>query len=825
VGALPVRDVDNHFTPESPENFSKVRSTAEYKPIPVEETLRLLATTLHGLSESEGRRRLQLFGRNEVVTKKRSPLIEFLLRFWGPMPWLLELAILLSYLLKHYLEATIIAVLIVINAVIGFLHHSSSQKSLELLKARLAIKARVLRNGSWVTLNAAELVSGDIVVVAMGDIVPADAKIVSGELTIDQSALTGESLLVEVHESDVIYSSSIVRRGEANCVVVNTGQNTYFGKTAELVKIARPKSHQEEIMVAIVRYMMYLGIGALVLVSIDALLTGTDLTSLATFAVIFLMGAVPVALPAVLTITQALGAMELSRKGILVTRLDSIEDAASIDVLCLDKTGTLTMNQLTITDVIPFLGYDKHDVIELAALTAKVESKDTIDLAVKEYAQTISTGVHPYRQISVKPFEPATKRSEAVVEVDNQRFWVIKGAPQIVMALSRNIDEETLKIANETVEALSQKGYRTLAVSKSDGEDMDNLKLVGLLALADPPRPDVKSMLTEAKSLGIKPMMVTGDNIAIAKEIAHRLDIGSRIIKMGDLKGLSEAEQTKMIEECDGLAEVYPEDKYHIVRLLQSRGHMLGMTGDGVNDAPALKQAEIGIAVSVSTDVAKASASVVLTEPGIKVIIEAIKISRQIYQRMLTWVLNKVTKTIQFVGLLTLGFFWLHDVVITLVGMALLVFANDFVTMSLSTDNAKHTANPNRWNVKNISLASVSIGLFFLAEGWLTLLIGKNYFHLAGETLFSFVLLMLIFTSQFRVYIVRERKHFWDSFPSTALLVSTTTAVIISALLGIFGIIIAKLTPYQVLFVLGFSASLTFAIDLPKYYAFRKFGL
>jgi H+-transporting ATPase len=825
VGALPVRDVDNHFTTESQGDFSKVRSTAGYKPMPVEETLRLLATTLDGLSESEGRRRLQLFGRNEVVTKKRNPLIEFLLRFWGPMPWLLELAILLSYLLKHYLEATIIAVLVVINAVIGFLHHSSSQRSLELLKARLAIKARVLRNGNWVTLNAAELVSGDIVVVAMGDIVPADAKIVSGELTIDQSALTGESLLVEVHESDVIYSSSIVRRGEAKCVVVNTGQNTYFGKTAELVKIARPKSHQEEIMVAIVRYMMYLGIGALVLVSIDALLTGTDLTSLATFAVTFLMGAIPVALPAVLTIAQAFGAMDLSRKGILVTRLDSIEDAASIDVLCLDKTGTLTMNQLTITDVIPFLGYDKHDVIELAALTAKMESKDTIDLAIKKYAQTISAGVHPYRQISVKPFEPATKRSEAVVKVDNQRFRVIKGAPQVVMALSRNIDEETLKIANETVEALSQKGYRTLAVSKSDGEDMDNVKLVGLLALADPPRPDAKSMLTQLKSLGIKPMMVTGDNIAIAKEIAHRLDIGSRIIKMGDLKGLSEPEQTKMIEECDGLAEVYPEDKYHIVRLLQSRGHMLGMTGDGVNDAPALKQAEIGIAVSVSTDVAKASASVVLTEPGIKVIIEAIKTSRQIYQRMLTWVLNKVIKTIQFVGLLTLGFFWLHDVVITLIGMALLVFANDFVTMSLSTDNAKHTANPNRWNVKNINLASVSIGLFFLAEGWLTLLIGKNYFHLAGETLFSFVLLMLIFTSQFRVYIVRERKHFWDSFPSKALLFSTTTAVIISALLGIFGIIIAKLTPYQVLFVLGFSAALTFAIDLPKYYAFRKFGL
>jgi H+-transporting ATPase len=817
--------VDNHFPAQPSRNFSKARKTAEYKPITVEEALRLLATTLDGLSESEARHRLELFGRNEIVAKRRSPFVEFLLRFWGPMPWLLELAILLSCFLKHYLEAMIIAALIIINAVIGHLHSRSSQKSLELLKTRLAVKARVLRERKWATLNAAEIVPGDIAVVAMGDVVPADAKIVSGHLTIDQSVLTGESLPVDVHESDIIYSSSIVKRGEAKCVVVNTGRNTYFGKTAELVEIARPKSHQEEIMVAIVRYMMCLGLGALVLVSIDALLTKTDVSDILTFAVIFLMGAVPVALPAVLTITQAVGATELARRGVLVTRLDSIEDAASIDVLCLDKTGTLTMNQLAVSDIIPFSGYNKDDVITIAAVTAKAESKDAIDLAIMEYARTVAADLHLYQQISVKPFEPATKQAEAIIQVDSRRFRAIKGAPQIVVPLCRNIDEATKKKVNETVEALSHKGYRTLAVSKSLDGDMDNLHLVGLLALADPPRPDARDMIAEAKRLGIKSVMVTGDNIAIAKEIAGELGIGSRIIKMGDLRDLSEPEQAKMVEECDGLAEVYPEDKYQVVWLLQSRGHMVGMTGDGVNDAPALKQAEIGIAVSVSTDVAKSSASVVLTEPGIRVIIDAIKTSRQIYQRMLTWVINKVTKTVQFVGLLTLGFFWLHDLVISLLGMALLVFANDFVTMSLSTDNVKYTTSPNRWNVKNITLASVSIGLFFLAEGWLTILIGKNYFHLSREQLLSFTLLMLVFTSQFRVYVVRERKHFWDSVPGRALLLSTTAVVIIFALLGAFGIILAKLTPYHVLFILGFSALFTFSIDLPKYYAFRKFGL
>jgi H+-transporting ATPase len=332
-------------------------------------------------------------------------------------------------------------------------------------------------------------------------------------------------------------------------------------------------------------------------------------------------------------------------------------------------------------------------------------------------------------------------------------------------------------------------------------------------------------MIAEAKRLGIKPIMVTGDNMAIAKEIAQQLDIGNRIIRMGDLKNLTEAEQAKMLEECAGLAEVYPEDKYQIVRLLQSRGHMVGMTGDGVNDAPALKQAEMGTAVSNSTDVAKASASIVLTEPGVGVIMDAIKISRHIYQRMLTWVINKVTKVVQVVGLLTIGFFWFHDMVVSLLGMSLLVFANDFVTMSLATDNVKFTSNPNKWNVRNITQASLVIGVLLVAEGAIAVLVGKNYFHLGWEELRTFTILSLIFTSQFRVYIVRERKFFWSSLPGRELLLSTTAAIIVFALLGIYGIVISPLTPLQVLFLIGFSALSTLVIDVPKYYAFRRFEL
>lgn len=805
----------------------KAHNTSEYEKFSIDKTLKALETSTDGLTESEASNRLRTFGYNEIIEKKKNPFLEFLLRYWGPMPWLLELAMAISFILRHYLEGIIIFVLLTVNSIIGHMHSRSSQKAVELLKNKLAIKAKVLRDGKWVVKEAKEIVPGDIIAVGLGDIVPADAKIMSGELSIDQSALTGESLPAEAHESDIIYSSSVVRRGEARCVVVNTGANTYFGKTAELVKIAKPKSHQEEVMMAIVRYMMYLGIAALVLVLTYGLVMRIQEhpVTVLTLAVIFLMGAVPVALPAVLTIVQAVGAMELAKRGALVTRLDSIEDAASIDVLCFDKTGTITQNKLSVAESIPFSGYKKEDVITIAALASQEEGMDIIDLAVIGYAKSMRVDFNAYKQISYTPFNPSIRRTEAIIEVDTKRFKAVKGAAQIVISMCRGIDKEDMEKADKTTGEFSRKGYRTIAVARSEGDDLDNLKLVGLLSLADPPRPDSKSMIEEARKLGIKPIMLTGDSMAIAKEIALQAGIGGNIIRMADIKGLTDDEQMKVVEKCDGFAEIYPEDKYKIVKLLQSRGHMVGMTGDGVNDAPALKQAEMGIAVSNATDVAKASASVVLTEPGISIIINAVTISRQTYQRMLTWVINKVTKVMEFVGLLTLSFFWLHDIVLSLLGMSLLVFANDFVTMSLATDNVKHTPNPNKWNVKNITLASLIPGILLVIEGLIVIFIGINYFHLEWERLRTLVMLNLIFNSQFRVMIVRERRHFWSSLPGRELLILSAATIIGFALLGIYGIFVPSLTSQQVLTILAFSAIFTLAIDFPKYYLFRKFGL
>jgi H+-transporting ATPase len=801
------------------------KNSSEFEQLSAAEVFKLLGSSADGLNEDEAQRRLKISGFNEITEKRTYQVLVFLSRYWGPMPWLLELAIVLSIILSHYLEAGIIFALLSINTIIGQIQSRGSQRALQALKKRLAVNARVLRAGKWLTKSAREIVPGDVISVGLGDIVPADSRLISGELSIDQSNLTGESLPLDVQESAIIYSSTIVQRGEATCIVINTGANTYFGKTAELVKTARPKSHQEQIMLAVVRYMLFLGIGALVIVGIYGAVTGAGVLSILTLAVIFLMGAVPVALPAVLTIVQSVGAMELAKKGVLVTRLDSIEDAASIDILCLDKTGTITGNKLSVGEVIPFGSHTQNEVVLMAGLACQEQSKDTIDTALFEYARAADTGRESYECVSFTPFEPATKKSEAVISTGGKRFRVIKGAPQTVISLCKTLDELSRQNANQKVEELSRKGYRALAIAVSGNDKPDDLQLAGLVSLADSPRPDSKAMIESARGLGVKPIMLTGDNIAIAREIARQVGIGNKIIRMDDIRNLNETEQAKIIESSDGFAEIYPEDKYQIVKLLQSTGHMVGMTGDGVNDAPALKQAEMGIAVSSATDVAKAAASTVLTEPGVSVIIDAIETSRHIYQRMLTWVINKVTKVIQVIGLLTIGFFWFHDIVVSLLGMTLLIFANDFVTMSLATDNVEYTASPNKWNVKDITFASLIVGAFLVAEGAAALFIGSHYFHLALEQLRTFMVLILIFTSQFRVYIVRERNYFWSSRPGRELILSTAGAVAVFSIIGIYGGIITPLAPWQVFFSLGFSAIFTLAIDFPKYKAFKKFGL
>ena len=798
------------------------KNTSEYKEMSAGQVLQSLNITGKGLSSKDAADRINEFGYNEIQEAKRNPVLELLRRYWGPMPWLLEISILLTVILGHYTESIIIFTLLTVNAVIGFWQSGNSHNAVELLKKKLEIKAKVLRDGGWALIDAKELVPGDIIALKLGDLVPADAFLLDGQLSIDQSALTGESLPSNAAQSDIIYSGSVVKRGDAKCAVINTGANTYFGKTVELIKIAKPKSKQEELMLTIVRYMMVLGIAASVIVSAYAVYLHKDILFILSFIVTLLIGAVPVALPAVLTIVQAAGAMELSKKGVLVAKLDSIEDAASIDIFCFDKTGTITQNKLSVVDCMAFGDFNKDQLVRMAALASKEEGMDAIDLAVITYCKASGQSADSDQRISYTPFSPESKKTEAVINDEGGERRIIKGAVQTILGLCGDIDPSTRGAINHAVEQYSVKGYRTIAVAVSQN---GQFRPVGLLAIADPPREDSAQMIAELENLGIKSMMITGDSVEIAREIAEQVGIGGKILRASDLKSLNHVEQIKLIRENDGFAEVFPEDKYQIVKLLQEAGHMVGMTGDGVNDSPALKQAELGTAVCEATDVAKASASIILTQPGLGEIINAVITSRKTYQRMLTWVINKITKVVEVAVLFTIGFFWMHNVVISLLGMSLLVFANDFVTMSIATDRVESTSSPNIWKIRNITASSLLLGLIFALEDLAVIYLGIHSFHLSFEKLQTLVLLTLVFNTQFRMLIVRERKHFWSSAPSRYLLTVNIITIIGFALLGTFGGFVPGLGVLPVLTLLGIILLLMPGIDLIKYCLFKHFRL
>lgn len=795
-------------------------NASEYKTISEEEIMRKLETCEGGLHTEAVNDRIGQFGYNEIQEAKKNPVLEFLKRYWGPMPWLLEISIVLTLILKHYTESIIIFSLLTINAVIGYLQSRNSNKAVQMLKKKLEIKVQVLRDKKWSLLNAREIVPGDIITLKLGDVVPADACLYSGGLSVDQSALTGESMPFEAMPSDIIYSGSIVKRGESKCIVLNTGVNTYFGKTVELVKVAKPKSKQEELMLTIVKYMMYLGIAASIIVSVYGIYLHKDILFILSFIVIFLIGAIPVALPAVLTIVQAAGAMELSRKGVLVTKLDCIEDAASIDMFCFDKTGTITQNLLSVVDCVPFGNYRKDKLIRLAAQASKEEGMDLIDSAIIAYAKECGYIFNYENRTQFIPFSPEAKRTEAVILEYGEEIRILKGAVPTIMSLCDGVDGIMTETINQTDASFSEKGYRSLAVAVAAA---GRTHFAGLLAIADPPREDSARMISKIRSLGIKPIMITGDSTPIAKEIAEKVGIGNRILRACEFKERSREEQLKLIRENDGFAEVYPEDKYQIVKLLQENGHMVGMTGDGVNDSPALKQAELGTAVCEATDVARASASIILTQPGLGEIIDAVDVSRKTYQRMLTWVINKITKVVEVVILFTIGFFWLQDSLVSLLGMSLLVFANDFVTMSIATDRVKSTESPNEWNLRNITASSIFLGILFALEDLLIIWIGTYLFRLSFEQLQTVVLLALVFNTQFRMLIVRERKHFWSSRPSAYLLAINIAAIIAFALLGVFGGILPAVNIGVVLSILGIVLFCVPVIDVMKYYLFRCF--
>ncbi len=804
------------------------RPTTDFKKMNVKGALSALDATDKGLSASQAASRIKEFGYNEVAEKKESVYMEFLSHFWGPIPWLLEIATILCFIVGNRFDGFVFAFITLLNGGVAFYNEHDSKKALLLLKKKLTIKSRMLRNGSWETMDARELVPGDIIMIGLGDVAPADAKIISGGISADQAALTGESLPVEAKEGEVIFTGSIVKRGEAKCMVVNTGMRTYFGKTVELVNIAKPKSKTEEIMFTLARNVSYIGAVLFLVILAYALSIDVKPAIILTFGVLFIGGGVPAALPMMFTVSQAKGATDLSSHNVLVTKLDSLESAASVEVVCLDKTGTITMNELEVSDAIP-IGKGKFgkqsDVLAFAALASSEGSKDAIDSAIIRYAKAKGASLPGCAQVSYKPFEPATKRAEAVVKNKGKKFVVMKGAPQTILSLCKAATKQQKDALNKAVDSLSKKGCRALAVAYSDFGKFNKLTLAGVIGLGDPLRPDSAATIAALREAGIKPIMITGDNIAVATEIAMQAGIGSKIIRITDIKKLPEKKQADAVLACDGIAEIYPEDKYWVVKLLQSKGKTVGMTGDGVNDAPALKQAELGIAVSNATDVAKAAASMVLTDPGTRDILEAVRVSREAFQRMLTWTLNKLSRSIQFMLILTVGFFWFQDVVISINGLVFLMIINDFLTMTLAVDNSRATKAPNKWDLGSITRASVFVGAVLFLIELAVLMIGVQVFGLDLASIQTLMLLSFVYTGQMGIYIMRERGRFWQSWPHRYVAISLWLAMLAATALGIFGLGMPSLPASQIGITFALCAVAILLTDFPKHWVYQKLGI
>jgi H+-transporting ATPase len=761
------------------------------------------SATLTGLSTQEAQQRLQTYGPNAVPEEHPHRWLVFLQKMWGPVPWMLELATVLELAMGKYVNAVITAILVLLNAALSFIQENRAQNALALLRQQLTIQSRVLRDGIWQLIPAQDLVPGDVVRVRVGDIVPADVRLLDGELSADQSALTGESLPVDIGPEGTAYAGSTVKRGEATGEVTATGQRTYFGKTAELVHTAKTVSHLESIIANIVKYLMAMNGVLVAAIVIYGFATHFQWSELLPFILILLVASVPVALPATFTLATALGSLDLSRRGVVVTRLSAITESAGMDVLCSDKTGTITKNQLALADSRAYAPYTEVELLTLAALVSDDATQDPIDLAILRGTADRQIAVDMAQRVDFTPFDPMTKRTEALVRQNGHDLHVVKGYPQAVMAMAANGVNPT-----PDLDSLAARGYRVLAVAAGQNAD---LHLAGLVALQDPPRDDSKTVIQRLRDLGVRVLMITGDSLATAQAIARQVGITG-----GGCSADAVQQSTRESTECEVFAGVFPEDKFQLVKSLQKAGHVVGMTGDGVNDAPALKQAEVGVAVANATDVAKAAASLVLTNPGLSDMLAAVEVGRRIYQRMLTYTLNKIVKTFQIGLFLSLGLL-LFGVFVTRPHLILLLlFANDFVTMSLATDRVSFSPHPDRWNIRSLVFSALVVASAWLVFSFGTFLVGRDVLNLDLGQLQTLVFLMLVFSGQANVYLVRERRHLWSSRPSRWLMLGTTFDVIAVSLLATQGILMVGIGAALVGGMLLATVLYTLALDLIK---------
>lgn len=750
-----------------------------------------------GLTSAQVGARRREHGYNEVVALKGHPVVDLLRRFWGVSAWMLEMILVLSVALRNYSDLVVVSALLVINAVLGFVQERRAAGVVETLRRRLRVGARVRRDARWQVITARELVPGDVVRVRAGDVIPADVRVISGALSVDQSALTGESNAVEMVPGAVLSSGSMVRRGEGNGVVLLTGARTLLGRTTKLVELARPKLHIEAVVSRVVRWLFAIVGVLLTVVTALSLIRGKPLLEIAPLLLVLLMSAVPVALPVMFTVSMAVGSRELAKQGVLVTRLSAVEDAATMDVLCVDKTGTITMNRLVVTTIVPEPHETEASVLIAGALASEEADQDPIDLAFLAAASErhVFEGRPPSLPISFTPFDAKTRRTEAVVAHDGKRIRVMKGAVRVI-AESCSLDPGAIAALEASSRASAARGYRTLAVAR--GPETGAPVLVGLVSLNDPPRADAKPLISALREQGVAVKMLTGDALAVAVEVAAGVGL-SNIRRMADLRPASGsagagarpgAARDDPFAGSDGFAEVFPEDKYVVVKHLQALGYVTGMTGDGVNDAPALRQAEVGIAVSTATDVAKGAASVVLTASGLTNILSLVTQGRTIYQRILTWVINKISRTILKAAFVSIAYVATGKFVVSTLAMLLLTFLTDFAKIMLATDHVRPSRRPESWKIGGFVTVSAVLGVVMVGEALLLLRIGWCCFELAtrDDALHTFSFLLLLYFGVFSVVSARERRGFWSSRPSKALVIALAADALTGTLLTRVGI-------------------------------------
>jgi len=820
----------NADQPKAPASKPEAKPSAKSDPkddlktLPLAEVEKILGASPAGLTQTEAQKRLTQYGPNELTEKKTNLFLKFLSYFWGPIPWMIEIAVILSGVVGHWPDFFIILLLLAANAGVGFWEEREAGNAIAALKAKLAIKARVKRDGQWINPPARELVPGDVIRLDLGDIVPADARLLDGDpVEVDQSALTGESLPAERKSGDAVFSGSIIRQGEIGALVYATGEKTYFGKTAKLVQEAHTVSHFQKAVLKIGNYLIILAVALVTVIIGFAIYRGDAILTTLQFALVLTVAAIPVAMPTVLSVTMAVGARLLARKQAIVSRLVAIEELAGVDVLCADKTGTLTQNKLTLGDPFSVNGITAEQVILNGALASRAENNDTIDLAVLGGLKD-KEALKAYEVVHFQPFDPVHKRTEATVKTtDGKTFKVTKGAPQVILALSANAGQ--VKSALEkAVNEFAARGFRSLGVARAEGDGP--WLFIGVLPLFDPPREDAKSTIATALAMGVKIKMVTGDALAIAKETAKKLDLGPNILdaaNLGDSKKQETTEVAKSIEKADGFAQVFPEHKFHIVDVLQKRGHIVGMTGDGVNDAPALKKADCGIAVSGATDAARAAAAIVLMTPGLTVIIDAIKESRRIFQRMNSYAIYRIAETIRVLLFMTLAILVFNFYPLTAVMIVMLALLNDGAILSIAYDNVHYKDQPEAWNMRMVLGVSTALGVIGVVSAFGLFYLGERVFHLDRAHLQTLMYLKLSVAGHLTIFLTRTRGPFWSIRPAKILWIAVLGTQIVATLIAVYGLFMTPLGWGWAGFVWGYALLWFLVNDRVKLLAYRIF--